>query len=104
MQTLVNTQFRFTGFQPTDHLRAFVNSQLEAVVEKGPSDAAPSARLMKTNNGYVASISLATGTGIFMASTVGQDPARAVRAIAIKIGRQLLDWRKTRFDGVSELP
>lgn len=98
------SRFLFSGFQPTDNLRAFVNSQLEAVVEKGPSDAASTARLMKTELGYAASICLSTGNGVFMASTLAEDPARAVRAIALKIGRQLVDWRKTRFDGVRDLP
>ncbi len=104
MQTMAVSQFRFSGFQPTDTLRAFVNSQLDAIVEQGPSDAASTARLMKTEEGYAASISLATLNGVFMASTVAIDPARAVRAIALKIGRQLVDWKKTRFDGVRDLP
>lgn len=91
------TKFEFLDFQPDACLKGLASRILSEILGHAPSDASSVARVVRTRDGFEASVKLNSLVGTFTACEAGRDPVEAVQSASDRILDQIGQWRQARF-------
>lgn len=93
----IQEQFEFLDFQPNLELRGLASQILSEILGYAPSDASSVARVVRTRDGFEATVKINSLAGTFAACTADSDAKEAVQSLSDRILDQLGRWRQMRL-------
>ena len=90
--------FCFEGFEPSPELKTFAKDVLWRAENRAPSQSFVKAKVIKTQDGFSATIDFSSQVGHFGAETQGTTPKAALTSLYSQIRKELLKWKKGRLD------
>lgn len=87
----------FQDFEPAPAIRNFVGKITEEVLNEAPSIACLKASFKNKNNRILGQFEICSPSGMFTATSVGNNMQAVVRRLAGRMRRQLKSWKSSRF-------
>jgi hypothetical protein len=85
-----------TSLQDNSDFQSHASSILTHLMDLAPSDSNMTAGLEQKENGFLASVSIASFSGRFESQALSSDPFRAMSTVQGETREQLSRWKSTR--------